>query len=66
MRNADRVAIGWCDPGTVDGKFAATMMRLASERSARLTDTIRVEGSALISRMRNQLVSTFLDRSDAA
>lgn len=66
MRNADRVAIGWCDPGQVDGKFAATMMRLVSDRSGRLGSTVRVEGSGLISRMRNQIVSTFLDKSDDA
>lgn len=65
MRPQDRITIGWCDPGEVDGGFAAAMMRLGWERGGRLADQplIRMVGSGLLSRTRNQLVATFLDRT---
>lgn len=66
MRTRDRVVIGWCDPGVVDGGFAADMIALASARSDRIGPHLRVEGSGLLSRVRNELVRTFLDRTDDA
>lgn len=58
------VSLGWCDPGQVDGEFAVALAMLAAARTPVLGPMIRVEGAALISRLRNQIVSTFLDRSD--
>lgn len=66
MRDADTVAIGWADPGLVDGEFAVALAMLAVARQDRLGPVVRVEGACLISKLRNQIVSTFLDRSDAA
>lgn len=63
MRPQDRVAIGWCDPGTVDGAFAASMIQLVRSRD-RVGNTVRLVGSGLLSRIRNELVANFLDRMD--
>ena len=66
MRTADKVSIGWCDPGVVDGEFAVNLAILTTERRDKLGPLIRVEGSALVSRMRNEIVTTFLDSTDSA
>ena len=66
MRSRDRVAIGWADPGQVDGEFAVHIAMLATARANVVGPVIRVEGSALISRIRNEIVQTFLDRADDA
>lgn len=67
MRSRDRIAIGWLDPGQVDGAFAADLIRLARSRDAMLhPSTIRVESGGLLSRGRNELVRTFLEHTDAA
>lgn len=60
MRKEDKVVIGWCDPGQVDGRFAADMMSLAASRPRKLGPLIRNEGSGLLSRMRNEVVHRFL------
>ena len=65
MKSQDRVVPAWCDPGSVDGAFAADMMHLGRARDWRLGPLLRVHGSGLLSRIRNELVATFLDRSDA-
>lgn len=66
MQKGDKVAVGWCDPGEVDGNFAADMFMLAGSRRRELDMVLRVEGSALISRSRNELVRRFLEESTAA
>lgn len=66
MKTKDKITIGWADPGLVDGEFAVRLMMLAQLRSDRITSFIRVEGSALVSRQRNEIVSTFLDSTDSA
>lgn len=66
MRSKDRITIGWADPGTVEGEFAVRLMMLAQQRSSLIASFIRVEGSALVSRQRNEIVSTFLDSTDSA
>jgi acetyl esterase/lipase len=66
MRSGDRVALGYCDPGEVDGAFCADLFRLAGARPARLGSLLRVVGTGLLSRSRNELVATFLDRTDSA
>ena len=63
MRSRDRVAIGYCDPGEVDGAFCADLFALAKARPDRLGALVRVEGTGLLSRIRNELVASFLDRS---
>ena len=64
MRSGDRVAVGYCDPGTVDGAFCADMFTLAGARPQRLGSLLRVEGTGLLSRIRNELVRTFLGSTD--
>lgn len=64
MRTKDKVAIGWCDPGQVDGLFAADIYNLAGSRKDRLGALVRNEGSGLLSRMRNELVRNFLNECD--
>lgn len=67
MRSRDRVAIGWLDPGTVDGRWTADLIRLVRSRESLLHEsTIRIACNGLLSRGRNELVRTFLDRTDAA
>lgn len=66
MRTKDRVVVSWCDPGEVDGAFAADMMNIAAARRERLAETIRVRSGGLLSRTRNQIVAAFLDSTDAA
>lgn len=61
MKKNDKVVIAWCDPGEVDGRFAADMMALAASRHDRLGPLIRNEGSGLLSRQRNEVVARFLD-----
>ena len=65
MRSHDTISLGWCDPGTVDGEFAVAISMIAAARTPRLGPVIRVEGACLISRLRNQIVSTFLAQSRA-
>jgi hypothetical protein len=66
MRTTDRVVVSWCDPGTVDGAFAASMVVLCAARPDRLAQIIRVQGSGLLSRTRNMQAAAFLDSTDAA
>ena len=61
------MVIGWLDPGFVDGRWTADLLRLARSRGSLLHDsTIRIACNGLLSRGRNELVKTFLDRTDAA
>ena len=65
MKTAHKVTIGWCDPGVVEGEFAVRLSMLAMARADRLGPMLRVEGSALVSRQRNELVRAFLDDTDS-
>jgi len=64
MKVADRVTFSWIDPGLVEGLFATSMVELFRARPARLAGFLRVEGG-LISRLRNDVVRTFLDHQPA-
>lgn len=66
MRSGDRVVVGYCDPGQVDGAFCADLFHLAGERASRLGPLLRVTGSGLMSRSRNEMAATFLDRTSEA
>lgn len=66
MKTQDRIVLSWCDPGEVDGAFAASMISLAVARTARLAETIRIQGGGLLSRTRNMMVASFLDQTDQA
>lgn len=65
MKSSHKVSIGWPDNGQVHGEFAISIAMLATNFPSRLGPYIRVEGSGLISRMRNEIVSTFLNDTDS-
>lgn len=64
MRTRDTVAIGWLDPGQVDGMFALSVASIYAERLPRMGALLRVEAGGLLSRGRNELVARFLDSTD--
>ena len=64
MRSKDQVYIGYIDGGQVEGQFAADIATLCLGRTDRIAGLLRV-GGHLLSRQRNELVSTFLDKTTA-
>lgn len=65
MRSRDKVAIGWIDPGQVDGMFALSVMNVYGERRDRIEGLLRVRAGGLLSRGRNELVANFLEHTDS-
>lgn len=65
MRSRDKVAIGWLDPGQVDGMFALSVMNVYGERRNRIEGLLRVRAGGLLSRGRNELVAQFLEHTDS-
>jgi len=61
MKSAHKVSIGSCDPGTVDGGFAFSLIQLTQSRASRLGPFVRIKGSGLLSKQRNRLVKQFLE-----
>ena len=64
MKTADRITVGWIDPGLVDGAFTTSLIELFRARAERVIGVVRIEGG-LLSRQRNEVVKTFLDHSPA-
>lgn len=60
MKTAHKVTIGTCDPGTVNGAFAFSLIQLVQHRENRLGPFVRVKGSGLLSKQRNRVVKQFL------
>jgi hypothetical protein len=58
----ETIEIGFIDGGQVEGAFAADLAHLTLTRRNRVSGLIRVQGN-LLSRARNELVSTFLEGS---
>jgi len=58
----DKVSIGVCSPGQWHAMFATSMIDIARSQ-AQLGQLISLEGSGVISRLRNQVVSTFLEKT---
>jgi GT2 family glycosyltransferase len=65
MRSRDQVAIGWLDPGHVDGMFALSVANVYAQRRDRIEALIRVEAGGLLSRGRNELVARFMETTTA-
>ena len=63
MKSAHKVTLGSCDSGQVNGSFAYTLIQLAQSRSPRLVPIVRVKGSGLLSKIRNQIFKQFLDNT---
>ena len=64
MRTRDKVQIGYIDGGQVEGQFCADLFSIALGRTERIDGLLRV-GGHLLSRQRNELVSSFLDKTAA-
>jgi len=63
MRDNEKIAIGWIDPGTVYTGFAAFVSTIVLNRPERISDVIAASGPYL-SLNRNKMVEIFL-KSDA-
>jgi GT2 family glycosyltransferase len=65
MKASHKVSIGFCDPGTVNGDFAARLYQLAAMRNEKLGPMVRIKGSGLLSKMRNRIVKMFLENTES-
>ena len=65
MRTGDKIVLAWCDPGQVAGEFAHSLATLVAQRGDRLAAVVRREGSGLLSKVRNEIVASFLDETKA-
>jgi hypothetical protein len=62
MYDSEKITIGICSPGHVSTNFMTSILDIA--RSQRqLGQFISLQGSGVISRLRNQICSTFLDKT---
>ena len=64
MRTKDQLYIGYIDGGQVEGQFAADIATICLGRTDRIAGLLRV-GGHLLSRQRNELVSSWLDNTSA-
>jgi GT2 family glycosyltransferase len=55
MNKNELITIGWCDPGTVDGKFAEGVMATALQNKDKIVNMIRANGNQ-IGRQREVLI----------
>ncbi len=62
MKDTDKVTIGICSPGYVVTDFLTSLLDVARSQK-QLGQFISLQGSGVISRLRNQVVSTFLDKT---
>lgn len=72
----DSVALAWCDPGHVSGRFMDSVLRVTYASMADLVSGVRdhhqvvghlrTESGPMIAKARNQLVRNFLAKSDWA
>ena len=64
MRTKDQLYIGWIDGGQVEGAWSADISTICLGRTSRVAGLLRV-GGHLLSRLRNELVTSFLDNTTA-
>ena len=60
MNDKDTVTIGICSPGVVSTNFMTSILDIARSQK-QLGQFISLQGSGVISRLRNQVAATFLD-----
>ena len=60
--DTERITLGICSPGYVSTAFMTSILDIARSQRV-LSQCITLEGSGVISRLRNQVVSTFLEMS---
>lgn len=58
----EKISIGVCSPGVWTSLFATSIIDIARSQS-QLGQLISLEGSGVISRLRNQVVATFLEKT---
>ena len=58
----EKITIGVCSPGQWHAMFATSLIDIARSQS-QLGQLISLEGSGVISRLRNQVVATFLEKT---
>ena len=58
----EKISIGVCSPGVWHSLFATSIIDIARSQS-QLGQLISLEGSGVISRLRNQVVATFLEKT---
>lgn len=61
-QDTEKMTIGICSPGYVSTMFMASILDLARSQKV-LGQFITLEGSGVISRLRNQVVATFLEKT---
>lgn len=62
MDAKEKITIGVCSPGQWHAMFATSIIDIARSQ-AQLGQLISLEGSGVISRLRNQVVATFLEKT---
>jgi hypothetical protein len=63
MKQKETVAIGWVHGGEVDTEFALSLMQIIREKSSRIGAFYCVEGTGLLAKSRNIMVTHFLDNT---
>lgn len=73
---SDAVALAWCDPGHVSGRFMTSVLDVTYESTAdvlagvrdfhQVIGHLRVESGPMLAKSRNQLVRTFLEKESLA
>jgi len=61
-QDTEKITIGICSPGYVSTMFMTSILDLARSQKV-LNQFVTLEGSGVISRLRNQVVSTFLEKT---
>lgn len=62
MKETEKVTIGICSPGQVATNFMTAILDIARSQKS-LGQFISLQGSGVISRLRNQICATFLDKT---
>lgn len=63
MKKTETVAIGWVHNGEVDTEFALSLMQIIREKGPRVGAFYCVEGTGLLAKSRNIMVTHFLDNT---
>lgn len=63
MKAKDTVAIGWAHDKVVDTEFALSLMEIIRSKGKRVGNFFCVEGTGLLSKSRNIMVTHFLDNT---
>ncbi len=62
LKDTEKITIGICSPGYVVTDFLTSILDVARSQK-QLGQFISLQGSGVISRLRNQVVSTFMEKT---